>query len=108
MERIEYFKNWRKYAEDICISLKKLMPDVMVSVFGSVIKGNYVPSLSDIDVLIVSNSVGDVVWQAKMMVYINSVVFKDEVNPFEFHFLNWKNYEEFYKDFFKPLVEIRC
>ncbi|MDT7902402.1 MAG: hypothetical protein RRE78_11145 [Acidianus sp.] len=34
-ERIEYFKNWRKYAEEICFSLKKVLPDVMVVVFGA-------------------------------------------------------------------------
>ncbi|QXJ32169.1 nucleotidyltransferase domain-containing protein [Saccharolobus shibatae] len=106
-ERIEYFKNWRKYAEEICISLKKILPDVMVVVFGSVIRGDYVPSLSDIDVLVVSNNVGDIIWQAKMYLYINSIL-KSDVTPFEFHFSNWKDYEEFYKKFFNPEIEIRC
>ncbi|MDT7862586.1 MAG: nucleotidyltransferase domain-containing protein [Saccharolobus sp.] len=106
-ERIEYFKNWRKYAEEICISLKKILPDVMVVVFGSVIRGDYVPSLSDIDVLVVSNNVGDIIWQAKMNLYINSIL-KSDVTPFEFHYSNWKDYEEFYKKFFNPKIEIRC
>ena len=108
MERIEYFNNWRKYAEEICLSLKSSLPDVMVAVFGSVVKGNYVPSLSDIDVLIVSDKVGDVKWQANIILYIESTVFNGKVTPFEFHFSKWKDYEEFYKEFFKPLVEIRC
>jgi Nucleotidyltransferase domain. len=106
-ERIEYFKNWRKYAEEICISLKKILLDVMVVVFGSVIRGDYVPSLSDIDVLVVSNNVGDIIWQAKMNLYINSIL-KSDVTPFEFHYSNWKDYEEFYKKFFNPKIEIRC
>jgi len=106
-ERIEYFKNWRKYAEEICISLKKILPDVMVVVFGSVIRGDYVPSLSDIDVLVVSNNVGDIIWQAKINLYINSIL-KSDVTPFEFHYSNWKDYEEFYKKFFNPKIEIRC
>ncbi|ADB86745.1 nucleotidyltransferase domain-containing protein [Saccharolobus islandicus] len=106
-ERIEYFKNWRKYAEEICISLKKILPDVMVVVFGSVIRGDYVPSLSDIDVLVVSNNVGDIIWQAKMNLYINSIL-KSDVTPFEFHYSNWEDYEEFYKKFFNPKIEIRC
>jgi hypothetical protein len=98
-ERIKYFKNWRKYAEEICFSLKKVLPDVMVVVFGSVMRGDYVPSLSDIDILIVSDKVGDVVWRAKMNLYILSSL-KRNVTPFEFHYSNWKDYEEFYKEFF--------
>ena len=108
MERVEYFKNWRKFAEDICLSLKQVLPDVMVVVFGSVVKGNYVPSLSDIDVMIVSDKVGDVVWQAKMTVYIISTAFKGKTTPFEFHYVDRKSYEEFYREFLKPVVEIRC
>jgi len=79
----------------------------MVVVFGSVIRGDYVPSLSDIDVLVVSNNVGDIIWQAKMNLYINSIL-KSDVTPFEFHYSNWKDYEEFYKKFFNPKIEIRC
>ncbi|MEM1627210.1 MAG: nucleotidyltransferase domain-containing protein [Sulfolobaceae archaeon] len=109
MERVEYFINWRKYAEEICIALKRILPDVMVVVFGSVIKGNYVPSLSNIDVLIVSDHIGDVMWKAKVSVYITSTtVFKGKFTPFEFHYSNWRNYDEFYKEFLKPLVEVRC
>ena len=108
MERVEYFRYWRKYAEDICTSLKEILPDVMVVVFGSVVKGDYVPSLSDIDVMVVSDKVGDVVWQAKVTVYITSRVFKGMVTPFEFHYADRRSYEEFYRDFLKPVVEVRC
>ncbi|ACP48011.1 DNA polymerase beta domain protein region [Sulfolobus islandicus Y.N.15.51] len=106
-ERIEYFNNWRKYAYEICASLKKVLQDVMVVVFGSVVSGNYVPSLSDIDILIVSDKVGDILWQAKINLYILSEL-KSDITPFEFHYSNWKDYEEFYKEFFNPRVEIRC
>ncbi len=106
-ERVEYFKNWRNYAEEICHSLKKILPDVMIVVFGSVIRGDYASSLSDIDILIVSDKVGDIVWQAKMNLYILSLL-KSDVTPFEFHYSNWKDYEEFYKEFFNPRIEIRC
>ncbi|BCU69774.1 nucleotidyltransferase domain-containing protein [Stygiolobus caldivivus] len=108
MERVEYFRDWKKYAEEICTSLKKVLPDVMVVVFGSVVKGNYIPSLSDIDVMVVSDKVGDVVWQANMTVYITSTVFKGAVTPFEFHYADRRGYEEFYRDFLKPVVEVRC
>ncbi|MCS7121542.1 MAG: nucleotidyltransferase domain-containing protein [Archaeoglobaceae archaeon] len=54
MERIEYFKNYRKYLQEISEILSNYLKKFEVYVFGSVVRGDYSPGLSDIDVAIVS------------------------------------------------------
>jgi predicted nucleotidyltransferase len=53
LERIEYLvKNWRKIAEEVLNSAKKIIDAKEVIVFGSVIKGK-VTGASDLDLALV-------------------------------------------------------
>jgi Nucleotidyltransferase domain. len=106
MEMNHYFNDWKKYVKDICDAVKEKLPDAKIIVFGSILKGNYVSSLSDIDVLIVSDRVGDVIWRANMDKYIRERVFGNKIHPFEFHYSTYKEYEEWYKDFIDKKIEM--
>lgn len=64
------------------------------------------PSLSDIDVLIVTDYVKTAEDMAKTTVYINEKVFNMDIHPFEFHFSTTRLYEEWYKDMIDKNVRI--
>jgi len=54
-ERAMKFSQWRRYVVEIKrFLMERLGGDVEVIVFGSVVRGDYVIGLSDIDVLIIS------------------------------------------------------
>lgn len=103
---MKYFNNWRAYAEEICKALKEKFPDVKVYVFGSVVKGNYVPSISDIDILIVTDYVKDVEGMVRTALYVKEKVFNMEANPFEFHFSTTSLYKDWYEKMIDNSVRI--
>ena len=73
LERIEYLeKNWRKIAEEVLNSAKKIIDAKEVIVFGSVIKGK-VTGASDLDLaLVVKNLKKDEV--SKILLDIHSML----------------------------------
>ncbi|RLI86980.1 MAG: nucleotidyltransferase domain-containing protein [Archaeoglobales archaeon] len=97
MERSEYFVNFKKYAMEIKRILRSYLSDFEVYVFGSVVKGNYSPGLSDIDLAIVSDEFK--IREKKLKVY--DILFEKFFDtPFEFHLLT-KNRWNFYLRFIK-------
>ena len=56
-KRKKYFKNWKYHVKIIKGLVKAELGEVRVYAFGSIIRGNAHPALSDIDVLIVSPNV---------------------------------------------------
>jgi len=102
MERVDYFKNYGKYAKEMRDLLSKYLEEFELYVFGSAIKGDYSIGLSDIDVAIISNEFES--RENKLRVY--DVLFEKYFDsPFEFHLLTmdeWKFFLRFIrKDFVK-------
>lgn len=94
MERLSYFKNY----VELCRELKALVSryvEAEVYVFGSVVRGDYSPGLSDIDVAVVSDEFED--RSLKLRVY-DALCDEFFDTPIEFHLLTseqWKLYLRF-------------
>lgn len=98
----DYFLNFKKYTEEI----KKILADHLsvfeIYVFGSVVRGDYSPGLSDIDIAIVSEEFAD----RKRKLEIYDILFEKFFDtPFEFHLLT-KEIWRFYLRFIDDYVEI--
>ncbi len=92
MERVEYFKNYRKYLQEIAEIISAHLRDFEIFVFGSLIRGDYSIGLSDIDVAIVSNEFEN--REKRLMVY--DLLFNRYFDsPFEFHLLTKERWEKF-------------
>ena len=103
MERVDYFKNYGKYAKEMRALLSKYLEEFELYVFGSVIKGDYSIGLSDIDVAIVSNEFES--RENKLRVYdVLSEKYFD--SPFEFHLLTPKEWKLFLRFIRKDFVKV--
>jgi len=96
----KYFKEWRWYAEKICVKVKELLgDDASVIVFGSVVRGEWSSSESDIDILIISDKIPKEPYkQAELRVSLREFL-GDLFAPFEFHLATWREYREWYSKF---------
>jgi len=94
MERVEYFKNYKKYLQEIAELVSKICKDFEIFVFGSLIRGDFSIGLSDIDVAIVSNEFEN--REKRLMVY-DLLFNKYFDSPFEFHLLTREKWEKFLK-----------
>ncbi|MGB9677202.1 MAG: nucleotidyltransferase domain-containing protein, partial [Candidatus Ratteibacteria bacterium] len=78
---------------------EKILGKVEVFIFGSILKNEYTP-LSDIDVLIVSDSLPESNEERiKIKTDIKSKI--DSFSPFQIHLANYKEYKNWYKKFIK-------
>jgi uncharacterized protein len=97
----KYFTNYMKYAKVIKNVSTKSLEGARVLVFGSVIKGNWVPNKSDIDVLIISNKVlKSGVWQSELKLNMLQEI-GDITAPFDIHFATPEIYNSWFKNFIK-------
>ena len=97
-----YFLEYREYASKIKGITRILLKDedARVLVFGSVVKGTWIPNKSDIDVLIISESVlKSATWQSDLKVRILEEMGVDLTAPFEFHFATQEIYTSWYQKF---------
>jgi predicted nucleotidyltransferase len=100
-----YFKNYLFYAKEIKSRAKEILGDCRVMVFGSVLKDDYHPVLSDIDVLIISSKApADSGQKAKIKVKLLSNF--ETGNPFEIHIISPDDYENWHSKFIKEKREI--
>ncbi len=99
-EREKFFQNYRYYALKIKEKAKKILKDVNIIVFGSIVKGNWHPLNSDIDILIISENLPND-WDKRRIIKnkIKSVL--PSSNPFQIHLTTKKEYEIYYKKFIK-------
>lgn len=104
-KREKYFKDYFFYAKEIKNKAEEILGDCRVLVFGSILKGDYHPVLSDIDILIIaSKSPTDSEQKAKIKV---KILADFEIgNPFEIHLTNPGDYEDWYAKFLKEKIEI--
>ncbi|MCS7144062.1 MAG: nucleotidyltransferase domain-containing protein [Archaeoglobaceae archaeon] len=92
MERLEYFKNYRKYLQEVSEILPGYLKKFEIYVFGSILRGDYSPGLSDIDVAIVSEEFEN----RNLRIEIYDLLFEKYFHsPFEFHLLTRKKWEFF-------------
>jgi predicted nucleotidyltransferase len=90
MERQKYFLDFLRYAEDVKRILTNCLSDFEVYVFGSVVRKDYSPGLSDIDIAIVS----DEFESREKRMQIHDLLFQKFFDtPLEFHLLTRKRWE---------------
>jgi len=99
-ERLKIFKNYREYVKIIRKIARELLGDVKVYVFGSVVRGDYHPILSDIDVAVVTSC-----QDRRKHLKLKAEVARLFGDIFEIHVLN-ENEWKFYKRFIDKFVEI--
>lgn len=97
-----YFKNYLRYAKKIKREAQKILGEVKVFIFGSILKKN--EPKRDIDILIVSKDLTDTYKKtgARAELWKKIGVF----SPFEFHFANPEEYNSWWKYFLKEKLEI--
>ena len=79
-------KNYKKYLKKIESSIKTILNDFQVFLFGSIIEGNLVAG-SDIDILIIANIPKKHLKRAELIAKIEENAGLPLSNPFEFHLL---------------------
>ena len=91
----KYFKNYLKYAQKIKKEAEKLLGEVKVFVFGSILKKDEIPR--DIDILIVSPKLKTFEKKSE----IRAKLFKKFtfLPPFEIHLITPKDYQDWYQHF---------
>ncbi|MGC8976595.1 MAG: nucleotidyltransferase domain-containing protein [Candidatus Ratteibacteria bacterium] len=99
-EREKFFENYKDYVLIIKRKAEKILKDVKIIVFGSIVKGNWHPLLSDIDILIISDEIPDDLEKRRIIKHkIKSIL--PPFNPFQIHLATRKEYENYYKKFIK-------
>jgi len=95
-EREKFFEDYMDYALKIKKEAEKILKDVEVIVFGSIVRGNWHPLNSDIDILIISEDLPDD-WDKRRVIKnkIKSVL--PSSSPFQIHMATKKEYENFYQ-----------
>ena len=98
MEKIDFFKNYKKIAKEIKELVNKYV-NAKIYVFGSVVKNEHCIGLSDIDIAIVSEDFKDRNIRLKIYDILFSKYFE---SPLEFHLLTpekWNLYLKFIDKF---------
>ncbi len=94
----KYFSDTVFYAREIKKLFQKDFPDVRIILFGSSVRGDYLPD-SDIDILFISSKIPkDLFAQAEIKIRIKEF-FPDA--PFEIHLITPQEYENWYRNFIK-------
>jgi len=101
----EMLKNYKMYLKKINASIKTVLIDSKVYLFGSIIEGNLVGA-SDIDILIVANVPKKHMKRAEIIAEIEENAELPLSHPFEFHLLTQKEFDkwiEIYKIKFEDI-----
>jgi len=92
---MKYFENYVEEAKAIKGKLSRFLREFELFVFGSAVRGDYSPGLSDIDVAVVSEEFND----RKKLEEVYDFLWDEYFDsPFEFHLLTKKKWE-FYRKF---------
>lgn len=93
----KYFRNYQYWAKIIKRETKKLLGEVKVLVFGSVLKKRELPR--DIDILIISPELNTVKKKSEIRIKLwRKLKFS---SPFEIHLITPEEYENWYRMFIK-------
>jgi predicted nucleotidyltransferase len=95
----KYFDDYLSYAGKMKEIATRTLKTPRVLVFGSVVKGTWIPNKSDIDILIISEDVTrSATWQNDLKVVMLKEI-ADLSAPFELHFATPEVYREWYEKF---------
>ena len=95
----KYFENYKYYCKKIKEIGEKILKDVRVLVFGSIVRNEHTPD-SDIDILIISDNLPENSEErAKIRTEIKSKI--DPFSPFQIHLSTPEEFENWYKNFIK-------
>ena len=98
----KYFKNYLAYARIIKREAKKILGEVKVIVFGSILKKDELAQ--DIDILIISPDLKTSEKKSQIRTKLwQKLGFS---TPFEIHLISIEEYEKWYKNFIKEFIEI--
>jgi len=98
----KYFKNYLFYAKLVKSEAEKLLAEVKVFIFGSILRKDEIPR--DIDILIISPKLESSEEKSKIRAEIwERIGFS---SPFEIHLITPKEYQEWYSHFIKEKIEI--
>jgi len=86
IKRKEMIENFKKYLKNINESIKAVLKDSEVFLFGSAIEGNLVAA-SDIDILIIAEVPKNHLKRAEITAKIEEKARLPLVHPFDFHIL---------------------
>ncbi len=100
-KRLKIFRNYKDYAKIVKKIAEEILGDVKVYVFGSVVRGDYHPILSDIDIAIITNC-SDIEKHLKLKAKV-ARLFED---IFEIHVLSEKEWK-LYRRFIDKFIEIK-
>lgn len=100
-EKEKYFQNYLGYARKIKKEGERLLGEVRVFVFGSILKKDEVPQ--DIDVLVISPKLKKD-QKSQIRVKIGEKI--GFSSPFELHLITPEEYKSWYQFFLKEKVEI--
>ena len=92
----DMIKNFKKYLKKIDESIKTVLSDSKVYLFGSIIEGNLVAG-SDIDILIIANVPKKHLKRAELIAEIEENAGLPLSHPFEFHLLAQKELDTWIK-----------
>ena len=107
-EEKKYFLDPVRYVQSLKeIAEERLGSPVRVIIFGSAVRGEWVPGRSDIDVLIISDRVPESIHDRSEIVseFLRSI--GDLCAPFEVHFANQQLFENWYSRFIgRDFIEV--
>ena len=98
----KYFKNYLDYCKTIKKEAERILEDVKVFVFGSILKKDEIPE--DIDILIVSKNFADYQKKSETLITLQNKI--GSFSPFEFHLATPEEYNNWWKYFLKEKIEI--
>lgn len=104
-EREKYFQNYLDYVRLIKKKAEEILGNCRLLVFGSILKGDYHPVLSDIDILIISPN-APVDSEQKSKIKVKLLADFEMGNPFEIHIISPDDYENWYSKFIKEKTEV--
>lgn len=95
-QRKEIIENFKKYLKNINESIKYVLRDSKVYLFGSVLEGNLLAA-SDIDILIIAEVPKSHLKRAEITAKIEEKAGLPLVHPFEFHILTYEELKTWIK-----------
>jgi predicted nucleotidyltransferase len=102
-EKEKYFQNYLFYAKEIKKVAEKLLGEVRVFVFGSILRKREIAR--DIDILIISPKLKNTTQKSKILAKLwKKFGFS---SPLEFHLINPEEYKNWYRYFIKKKNEIK-
>jgi hypothetical protein len=99
----KYFKNYLQWAQIIKKEAEKLLEEVKVLVFGSILRKDEVPR--DIDILVISPKLRTTREKKEIKVKIWQKI--GFFSPFEIHLITPQEYRDWYSHFIKEKIEIK-